>query len=158
MSTVFRLRAAVLVVAVPAVTLVVGGLTLHAAVLPLSLEHSAEMTGPEATLVPQNVYVTLVGTWVGHTRCGGDVKVDLRVKDGDVAGSAVLKGLVAEGSAPLPLAPLALSDRRLVFRVKAHPCGRDATYGILTFVSADSARLDLQSERSPITVVLTKVG
>jgi hypothetical protein len=157
MTAVFRLRRPFCFSAVCGV-LVACGLTLNAAVLPLSLDLKTDTTGPEAGLLPPDVYVTLPGRWVGHTRCGRDVKFDLRVSDGSVAGNASLPGLVTEASAPLPMAALSVSGRTLVFRVTARACGREATYGVLTFESANSARLDLQSESSPITVVLTKVG
>ncbi len=98
------------------------------------------------------------GTWVGHTRCGRDVKFDLRLTDDGVAGLASLAGLVPDASTPLTVAPLSISGRTLVFRVKACPRGRGATYGTLTLVSEDSARLDLQSDDSPISLVLTKVS
>jgi hypothetical protein len=42
--------------------------------------------------------------------------------------------------------------------VKTCPRGRGATHGTLTLVSEDSARLDLQSDDSPISLVLTKVS
>jgi hypothetical protein len=134
------------------------GLSVSAAVLPLTNDVRADATGPQSSLLPLDAYNALPGTWVGHTRCGHDVKFDLRVTDAGVAGLVSLAGLVPDASTPLTLAPLSVSGRTLVFRVKACPSGRDATYGILTLVSQDSARLDLQSDSSPISVVLTKVG
>jgi hypothetical protein len=135
-----------------------GGLSVKAAVLPLAYDLRTEATGPQSTLRPPDAYFTLPGTWIGHTRCGRDVKFDLRLTEDGVAGLASLAGLVPDASAPLTLAPLSFSGRTLVFRVKACPRGREATYGILTLVSEGSARLDLQSEHSPISVVLTKVS
>ena len=144
--------------AVLGTVLVAGGLSLKAAVLPLTTDLRADATGPQSTLLPPDAYLTLPGTWVGHTRCGRDVKFDLRLTDGGVAGLASLAGLVPDASTPLTVASLSISGRTLVFRVKACPRGRDATYGILTLVSEGSARLDLQSDDSPISLVLTKVS
>jgi len=144
--------------AVLGTVLVAGGLSLEAAVLPLTTDLRADATGPQSTLVPADAYRTLPGTWVGHTRCGRDVKFDLRLTDDGVAGLASLAGLVPDASTPLTVAPLSISGRTLVFRVKACPRGRGATYGILTLVSEGSARLDLQSDDSPISLVLTKVS
>jgi hypothetical protein len=157
MTTTFRLRRPV-GFAVLGAALLLGGWTVKAAVLPLNTDLRTDSTGPQASLLPPNAYNSLPGTWVGHTRCGHDVKFDLKVTDSGVAGLATLAGLVADGSAPLTVSPLSVSGRTLVFRIKACPHGHDATYGILTLVSADSARLDLQSDSSPISVVLTKVG
>lgn len=157
MTTTFRLRRPV-GFAVLGTALLAGGLTVKAAVLPLNTDLHADSTGPQSSLLPPDAYNTLPGTWIGHTRCGRDVKFDLRATDGGVAGLATLAGLVPDASTPLTVSPLSVSGRTLVFRIKACPLGRDATYGILTLVSADSARLDLQSDRSPISVVLTKVG
>lgn len=138
--------------------LVAGGLSVNAAVLPLTTDSRTEATGPQSTLRPPDAYLTLPGTWIGHTRCGRDVKFDLRLTDDGVAGLASLAGLVPDASTPLTVAPLSFSGGTLVFRVKACPRGRDATYGILTLVSDGSARLDLQSDASQISVVLTKVS
>lgn len=145
-------------VAILGIGVVAGSLSVRAAVLPLMNDVRTEASGPQATLMPPDAYNSLPGTWVGHTRCGRDVKFDLRVTDNGVAGLVSLAGLVPDASAPLTLAPLSVSGRTLVFRVKACPNGREATYGILTLVSESSARLDLQSDQSPISVVLTKVS
>lgn len=145
-------------VAILGLGVVACSLSVRAAVLPLMNDVRPDASGPQATLVPPDAYNSLPGTWVGHTRCGHDVKFDLRVTDNGVAGLVSLAGLVPDASSPLTLAPLSVSGRTLVFRVKACPKGRDATYGILTLVSDSSARLDLQSEQSPISVVLTKVS
>ena len=141
-----------------ATVLVAGSLSLSAAVLPLTTDVRPDNSGPQASLLPPDAYNTLPGTWVGHTNCGRDVKFDLRLTDTGVGGLATLAGLVPDASTPLTVAPLSVSGRTLVFRVKACPKGRDATYGILTLVSESSARLDLQSDQSPISVVLTKVS
>lgn len=141
-----------------ATVLATAGLSVSAAVLPLTSDVRPDTTGPQASLLPPDAYNTLPGTWVGHTRCGRDVKFDLRLTDAGVGGLASLAGLLPEASTPLTVAPLSVSGRTLVFRVKVCPRGRDTRFGILTIVSADSARLDLQSDNSPISVVLTKVG
>jgi hypothetical protein len=155
--TTIRLRRPV-GLAVFGTVLAVGGLSLKAAILPLTTDLRPNATGPQSTLLPPDASVTLPGTWVGHTRCGHDVKFDLRMTDDGVAGLASLAGLVPDASAPLTVAPLSISGRTLVFRVKACPRGRGATYGILTLVSEDSAQLELQSDASPISLILTKVS
>ena len=155
--TTIRLRRPV-GLAVFGTVLAVGGLSLKAAILPLTTDLRTNATGPQSTLLPPDASVTLPGTWVGHTRCGHDVKFDLRMTDDGVAGLASLAGLVPDASAPLTVAPLSISGRTLVFRVKACPRGRGATYGILTLVSEDSAQLELQSDASPISLILTKVS
>ncbi len=157
MTKIFRLRRPV-GVSVLGAGLLAGGLTLNAAVLPLNTDLHTNSTGPQSSLVPPDANITLPGTWVGHTRCGHDVKFEMRATDSGVAGLATLAGLVPDSSTPLTVSPLSVSGRTLVFRIKACPHGHDATYGILTLVTADSARLDLQSDSSPISVVLTKVG
>jgi len=155
--TTTRLRRPVCFAALGTV-LVAGGLSVRAAVLPLTTGLRTDATGPQSALIPPDAYLTLPGTWVGHTRCGHDVKFDLRLTDNGVAGLASLADLVPDASTPLTVASLSFSGRSLVFRVKACPLARDATYGILTIVSDGSARLDLQSDRSPISLVLTKVS
>ena len=155
--TTIRLRRPV-GLAVLGTVLVAGGLSPKAAVLPLTTDLRTNAAGPQSTILPPDAYLTLPGTWIGHTRGGGEVKFDLRLTDDGVAGLATLAGLVPDASSPLTVASLSISGRTLVFRVKACPRGRDATYGILTLVSEDSARLDLQSDNSPISLVLTKVS
>jgi hypothetical protein len=157
MTTTMRLRRPVGIAALGTV-LVAGGLPVKAAVLPLTTDLRTDATGPQSTLVPPDSSLTLPGTWVGHTRCGHAVRFDLRLTDNGVVGLASLADLVPDASTPLTVAALSFSGRTLVFRVKACPLGRDATYGILTIVSDGSARLDLQSDRSPISLVLTQVS
>ena len=155
--TTIRLRRPV-GLAVLGTVLVAGGLSVNAAILPLTTDLRTDATGPQSTLLPPDASVSLPGTWVGRTRCGHDVKFDLRLTDDGVAGLASLAGLLPDASTPVAVAPLSMSGRTLVFRVKACPRGRGATYGILTLVSEDSARLDLQSDNAPISLVLTKVS
>ena len=155
--TTIRLRRPV-GLAVLGTVLVAGGLSVNAVILPLTTDLRTDATGPQSTLLPPDASVSLPGTWVGRTRCGHDVKFDLRLTDDGVAGLASLAGLLPDASTPVAVAPLSMSGRTLVFRVKACPRGRGATYGILTLVSEDSARLDLQSDNAPISLVLTKVS
>lgn len=139
--------------------LVCGGLTLSAAVLPLSTDGPPEVaTGPNAGIFPSAGYGAVAGAWIGHTATGRDVRFDLTFTEAGLSGSASLSDLLPGGSAAFPVTSLSLTERTLVFRLKTTKCPREARYGILTFVSADSARLDLQSENAPVSLLLSKIG
>ena len=99
--TTIRLRRPV-GLAVLGTVLVAGGLSPKAAVLPLTTDLRTNTAGPQSTILPPDAYLTLPGTWIGHTRCGHDVKFDLRLTEDGVAGLASLAGLVPDASTPLP--------------------------------------------------------
>jgi hypothetical protein len=131
----------------------------QAAVLPLTSDLPADsMAGPRAGLLPSSPYEPVAGSWIGHTASGRDVRFELKITGDGISGSASLPDLVPDEGTPLPVTSLSLTERVLVFRLKPRPCGADAAYGILTFVSADSARLDLQSGKTPVTLLLSKIS
>jgi hypothetical protein len=113
--------------------------------------------GPRAALLAQTLLTMMTGKWTGQTGGGHNLNLVLRVEGGVLVGTVT--GLGSEASdIPLPLTRLMLSGRTMVFSVKAKACTNPATYGVLTFVSGQSARLDLQSGAAPFSVKLTKVG
>jgi hypothetical protein len=126
-----------------------------AAVIPLGFDKT-EIGG----LVPTgSVLTTMSGQWVGHDAGGHDVKLELHVAGGAIAGSATLGGLTPNASAqPSKVAQVALAGRTLVFSVQSKPCDKKTTYAVLTIVSPESARLDLETSSRPITFTLSKIG
>ena len=128
-----------------------------AAVIPLGLDKQ-EIGGP-VRLQGASPLVEMSGRWVGKDAGGRDVKLDLHVAGNGIAGSATLAGAVSGSAAgQLPVAQVAIAGRTLVFAVHPRPCDEKATYAVLTIVSPESARLDLETSTRPISVALSKVG
>ena len=131
---------------------------LSAAVIPLGFDKT-EAGGPGASLPGPSLLTAMSGQWIGHDAGGRDVKLDLHVSGGAIAGSATLVGVVPEAaSRQWPVAQVALAGRTLVFSVHPTPCDRKATYAVLTIVSPASARLDLETSSRPISFTLSKIS
>jgi hypothetical protein len=149
-----RLRDGLLVAAL----LAVGALHVQTAVLPLSYEPLGD-SGGRAGLLAEPL-AALSGEWTGLTDSGRPVSLVLRVAgDGGVTGDAVLKGVVADaGAGPRPLVTPTVSGQTLAFAVQPGPCAKSLTHGVVTFVTRQSARLDLLAGQGSISVRLQKVG
>jgi hypothetical protein len=141
------------------VALLAGGvLHVHGAVMPIATDAPGGGAGLRSgLLVPAMEGVA--GEWVGHTSTGGRVALVLRVDHGVVEGDATLEGVVPEGkSGPRPLVGPTVSGRTIAFAVQPGPCAKSLALGVVTFMSAERAQLDLHAGSSPITVRLNKVG
>ena len=57
-----------------------------------------------------------------------------------------------------PLVSPTLAGKSVAFTVQATPGAKCTTKGVFTFVSSNSARLDLQSGASPLSVQLVRVS
>jgi hypothetical protein len=147
-----RVRSAVMA----SLTLV--ALNVHAAVLPLTGDASAHGLGMRAGLLDEPMSA-VSGQWVGRTSSGRLVSLVLRVSQGIVVGDATLDGVVADvDSGPRPLVTPTVIGRTVAFSVQQTPCAKSLTRGVVTFVSQQSAQLDLHSEPTAISVRLSKVG
>jgi hypothetical protein len=151
-SLTWRVRSAFLLTAVAA-----GVLHVDGAVLPLA-DDLLGGAGVRAGLLAPKI-TGVAGQWVGRTSSGGIVSIVLRVDGGAVAGDATLDGIVPEAKAgPRPLVAPTVTGRTMAFAVQPGPCAKSLARGIVTFVSQESAYLDLQAGPNPISVRLTKVG
>lgn len=129
-----------------------------AAVIPLGFDQQG-IGGPGAHLPAASPLTEISGQWVGKDAGGHDVKLELRVAGNAITGSAMLAGAGPESAdGQMPVAQVALAGRTLVFSVRRKPCDDKATYAVLTIVSPESARLDLETSTRPITFRLSKVG
>jgi len=148
----WRVRSAVLAV------VALGALHVHAAVLPLTGDASEQDVGMRAGLLDAPMS-TVSGQWVGRTSSGRLVSLVLRVSQGVVVGDATLDGVVADAdSGPRPLVTPTVIGRTVAFSVQPTPCAKSLARGVVTFVSQQSAQLDLRSEPTSISVRLSKVG
>ncbi len=130
-----------------------------AAVLPLTIDHGEVTTGPSAGVLSPRVPAVASGRWIGRVPSGADILLDLHGVAGTIAGHATLRGLLPNASSsPLEVAQVSVTDHTLVFSVRTGPCEKARRYGVLTMMSADSARLDLEGVAAPITLTLSKVG
>ncbi len=130
-----------------------------AAVLPLTIDHGDVPTGPSAGVLSPKVPAVASGKWIGRVPSGADVLLELHGVEGIIAGHATLRGVLPNASSsPLEVAQVSMTDHTLVFSVRTGPCEKARRYGILTMMSADSARLDLEGVTAPITLTLSKVG
>jgi hypothetical protein len=74
-------------------------------------------------------------------------------------GNATLDGVVADDSkGPRPLVTPTVTGRTLAFGVLPTPCAKFLARGVVTFVSQESAQLDLHDGGRPISVRLWKVS
>jgi hypothetical protein len=149
---VWRIRSAVIAV----VTLTAWH--AQAAVLPLAGDAAGGGVGTRAGLI-DGLMSTVSGQWVGHTSSGRVVSLVLRISEGAVVGDATLDGVVAEdGKGPRPLVTPTVTGRTMAFGVLPTPCAKSPARGVVTFVSQDSAQLDLHGGSGPISVRLSKVS
>jgi hypothetical protein len=138
-------------------TVTLGALHAHAAVLPLSGDNTGD-TGQRAGLLDGSMSA-VSGHWVGRTSSGRLVSLVLRVSDSAVVGGATLDGVVADiTNGPRPLVTPTVFGRTLAFAVQSTPCATSMTRGLVTFVSQESAQLDLHAGSTPLTVRLSKVS
>jgi len=129
----------------------------HAAVLPLADDPFAA-AGPRAGLLTAPM-AALAGRWVGHTASGRVVSLVLTATAGAQPADATLEGLAADTAAgPRRLVAPMVRGRTLAFSVQASPCTRALTQGVVTFVSAASAQLQLHGGPAPVSIRLSKVG
>jgi hypothetical protein len=135
-----------------------GALHVHAAVLPLGGGPAGGAVGMRAGLLEEPMS-GVSGQWVGHTSSGRLISLVLRISEGVVVGDATLDGAVADvDSGPRPLVTPTVSGRTMAFEVLATPCAKSLARGVVTFVSQESARLDLHAGSKPISVLLSKVS
>ena len=147
----WRIRSAVLAV----VTL--GAWHTQAAVLPLAADPTGGV-GMRAGLLDEPMS-TVSGQWVGHTSSGRVISLVLRINEGAVVGGATLDGVVADvTNGPRPLVTPTVTGRTMAFAVLATPCAKSLARGVVTFVSQESAQLDLHAGATPISVRLSKVS
>lgn len=131
---------------------------VSAAVIPLGFDTS-DPGGPGARLAAPSLLTTMSGEWIGHDAGGHDVRLELHVAGDALAGSATLVGVLPDATArQWPVAQIALAGRTLVFSVRSKPCEKKSTYAVLTIVSPESARLDLETSTRPISFTLSKIG
>jgi len=146
------MRSAVLAV----VTL--GAWQAQAAVLPLAGDSTAGGVGIRAGLLDEPMS-TVSGQWVGYTSSGRVISLVLRINEGAVVRGATLDGVVADvTNGPRPLVTPTVTGRTLAFGVLATPCAKSLAHGVVTFVSQESAQLDLHAGSTPISVRLSKVS
>ena len=137
---------------------ILGTLHVHAAVLPLYSDLTGEGVGMRAGLLDEPMSA-VSGQWVGRTSSGRLVSLVLRVSRGVVVGDATLDGVVADAnSGPRPLVTPTITGRTVAFSVQPTPCAKSLARGVVTFVSQQSAQLDLHSELTSLSVRLSKVG
>jgi hypothetical protein len=130
----------------------------QAAVLPLSGDPTGGGAGTRAGLL-DGPMSTVSGQWVGHTSSGRVVSLVVRISEGAVVGDATLDGVVADdGKGPRPLVTPTVTGRTMAFGVLPTPCAKSLARGVVTFVSQDSAQLDLHGGSRPISVRLSKVS
>jgi hypothetical protein len=135
-----------------------GALHVHAAVLPLGGGPAGGAVGMRAGLL-EHPMSNVSGHWVGHTSSGRLISLVLRISEGTVVGDATLDGAVADSDGgPRPLVTPTVSGRTMAFAVLATPCAKSLARGVVTFVSQESARLDLHAGSEPISVLLSKVS
>jgi hypothetical protein len=129
-----------------------------AAVLPLSVEQPGGVAGgPQEELLTQSLALSLAGEWSGHTPCGSTITIELHAVGRELVGLAKLQGLGLSAPGSLPVTPLVVGRQSILFTVPGRAGVRSA-YGVITFVSGQSMRLDLQGGRAPITLTLSRVG
>jgi hypothetical protein len=135
-------------------------LQASAAVLPLVDDGlSSGNGGLRGALLAEAMLGNIAGQWSGKTGAGRVVTVVLLIEQGTVSGNVMLAGLLPDSaSAPLPLKRATLSGRTVIFSVQGKDCDKATAHGSLTFLSSDSAQLDLQTGATPIRVTLSKVG
>ena len=149
---VWRIRSAVMAV----VTL--AAWHAQAAVLPLASDATGGSVGTRASLLDEPMS-TVSGQWVGHTSSGRVISLVLRINEGAVVGGATLDGVVADvTNGPRPLVTPTVTGRKMAFGVMATPCAKSLAHGVVTFVSQESAQLDLHAGSTPISVRLSKVS
>jgi hypothetical protein len=152
--TVLAWRVRSVVIAVVAL----GALHANAAVLPLSGDVGSSLGGQRAGLLDTPMFA-VSGEWVGRTTSGRLVSLVLRVNDGAIVGGATLDGIVSDiTNGPRPLVTPTVTGRTLAFAVQPTPCTKKLARGIVTFVSRESAQLDLDSGSTPLSVRLSKVS
>jgi len=129
---------------------------VSAAVIPLGFD-TRDSGGPGARLETPSLLTAMSGEWIGHDAGGHDVRLELHVTGDALAGSATLVGVLPDAtSRHWPVAQIALAGRTLVFSVRSKPCEKNSTYAVLTIVSPESARLDLETSTRPISFTLSK--
>jgi len=135
-----------------------GTLHVQAAVLPLTGGATDSGVGMRAGLLDEPMS-TVSGQWVGRTSSGRLISLVLRVSQGAVVDDATLDGVVAEPTnGPRPLVTPTVTGRTMAFAVRPTPCARSLARGVVTFVSGESAQLDLHAGSTPISVRLSKVS
>lgn len=137
---------------------IVGALHVQAAVLPLSSDVTGEGVGMRAGLLDEPMSA-VSGHWVGRTSSGQLVSLVLRVSHGVVMADATLDGVATDAdSGPRPLVTPTVTGRKVAFSVQPTPCAKSLARGVVTFVSQQSAQLDLHSELTSLSVRLSKVS
>lgn len=140
-----------------AVAALVIGLPAAGAVLPLSDDGLPGIAaGPRADLLTQSLSDLLAGHWRGQTPCGSTITLDLHTEGRALAGEAHFGADMAASNA-VRLTPLMVGQRTVLLSIPAHAGGR-ASFGVLTFVSGASVRLELQGGSSPLSVTLSRIG
>ena len=131
-----------------------------AAVLPVTEDLAASGgSGVRAGLLSAGMLRAMTGHWVGRTDSGKQVSLVLKVQRGSVLGHAYLHGVLPEADRTMrPLVSPTLAGKSVAFTVQATPGAKCTTKGVFTFVSSNSARLDLQSGASPLSVQLVRVS
>jgi hypothetical protein len=131
---------------------------VQAAVLPLTGDATGGGVGPRASLLDEPMS-HVSGQWVGHTSSGRLISLVLRINEGAVVGGATLDGVAADvTNGPRPLVTPTVTGRTMAFGVLATPCAKSLARGVVTFVSDESAQLDLHAGSTPISVRLSKVS
>jgi hypothetical protein len=125
--------------------------------LPLTSDLTGGNMGMRAGLLDEPMSA-VSGQWVGRTSSGRLISLVLRVSQGVVVGDATLDGVVADDNGPRPLVTPRVIGRTVAFSVQQTPCAKSLARGVITFVSQQSAQLDLHSEPTAISVRLSKVG
>ena len=119
---------------------------------------ASSLGGQRAGLLDTPMFA-VSGEWVGRTSSGRLVSLVLRVNDGAIVGGATLDGIVSDiTNGPRPLVTPKVTGRTLAFAVQPTPCTKTLARGIVTFVSQESAQLDLDSGSAPLSVRLSKVS
>jgi hypothetical protein len=135
-----------------------GALQSQAAVLPLASDPLAEPPLTRAGLLTAPM-AAVSGQWVGRTSAGKVVSLTLLVERGEVVGAATLDGVVADAKpGPRRLVTPIVTGRMIAFSVDSGSCDNAMAHGIVKFVSAGSAELNLLAGRTPIVVQLSKIG
>ncbi len=134
------------------------GLPAAGAVLPLSDDGlPGSGFGPRAELVAPTLKSVLTGQWRGETPCGSTVTLELHAVGRELTGEAHFGGMGAVATGAVRVTPLMVGPRTMLFSISGRAGGR-ASYGVLTFVSDASVRLDLQTGASPLSLTLARIG
>ncbi len=131
-----------------------------AAVLPVTDDlATAGGAGMRAGLLSAGTQRAMTGHWVGRTESGKTISLVLKVERGGVLGHAYLHGVLPDADRTMrPLVSPTLAGKSVAFTVQPASGAKHATKGVFTFVSSNSARLDLQGGAVPLSVRLVRVS